>query len=149
MHGLSENTDGLVAQPRDDAAIGMAESVGVSGSDLAVALLEQSEDCIKMLSVDGHVDFINCNGLKAMEIDHPEMLDGKLWWELWPTKSQALVEEKFRDSLGGRETNFEGECPTAKGLIKRWALNLRPLFSRNGPVVAILCTSRDVTARQK
>lgn len=131
----------------DRNAIDHAEAVGVTGADLAVALLEQSKDCIKMISVDGNVDFINCNGLKAMEIDDPEILKGKLWWELWPEPSRPYVEGKFRESLGGRETTFEGECPTAKGVLKRWALNLRPLGSLGGPVVAVLCTSRDITSR--
>lgn len=129
----------------DAVAIRVAGSVGLSGSELAVAMLEQSPDCIKMLSIDGHLDFINCNGLDAMEIDQPELVIGKLWWELWPESIQWFIKQQFREALQGHETSFEAECPTAKGEPRKWVVNLRPLVASAGAVVSILSTSRDVT----
>lgn len=130
---------------RDAIAVSVVNSVGLSVGDLAIAMLEQSRDCIKLLSVDGHLEFMNCNGRAAMEIDHPEMVIGKLWWELWPESAQEFVRQKFGEALQGRETEFEAECPTAKGAMRRWVVNLRPLSAKAGPIVSILSTSRDIT----
>ena len=127
-------------------AITIAGSVGLSGNDLAVGLLEQSKDCVKLLSIDGHLDFMNCNGLDAMEIEHSDSVIGRLWWELWPEPSRSFVARNFQSAAQGTESNFEADCPTAKGAPRRWSVNLRPLFSSAGPVVSVLCTSRDVTA---
>lgn len=129
----------------DALAISEVHSVGLSGSDLAIAILEQSPDCIKMLSLDGHLNFINCNGLEAMEIDRPDSVIGKHWWDLWPKPVQGFVKQKFCEALKGHETSFEAECPTAKGTKRKWVVNLRPLVAAAGPVVCILSTSRDVT----
>ncbi|WP_241657309.1 PAS domain-containing protein [Aurantiacibacter suaedae] len=118
----------------------------MSAADLAAAMLAQSEDCIKLLSIDGHLDFMNCNGLSAMQIEEPHKVIGKLWWELWPETSQALVQAKFREAAEGIEASFEAICPTAKGASRRWSVNLRPLFAKDGPVVSILCTSRQIPA---
>ena len=130
----------------DAAAIDVAQTVGVGPQDLAIALLEQSSDCIKMLSIDGHLDFINCNGLAAMEIDNSQQVLGKLWWELWPEESREFVKRKFAKAVQGQKVEFKASCPTAKGHKRRWCVNMRPLLAISGPVVSILASSRDITA---
>ncbi|WP_232343377.1 PAS domain-containing protein [Novosphingopyxis sp. YJ-S2-01] len=126
-------------------AITIAGSVGLSGNDLAVGLLEKSKDCVKLLSIDGHLDFMNCNGLLALEIDDTADVIGRLWWDLWPEPSRPFVEARFRIAAQGGEAEFEADCPTAKGALRRWSVNLRPLCAASGQVVSVLCTSRDVT----
>ncbi len=127
------------------AAIAASHAVGLSGEDLALALLEQSEDCVKLLSIDGHLEFMNCAGLRAMEIENPAKFIGNLWWDLWPTHSRAQVCEEFRLAAAGNMRVFEADCPTAQGSPRSWVVSLKPLIARQGSVVSILCTSRDVT----
>ena len=128
----------------DAGSLAVVNSIGLTGDDLALCLLEQSEDCIKLLSVDGHLEFMNCGGLTAMEIDRPEMVLGKLWWNLWPKESQRYVEARFREALEGKTVLFEASCPTAKGNPRRWSVNMKPMLARNGPVVSVLATSREI-----
>lgn len=128
----------------DARSLEVVSQVGLDSSDLALCLLEQSPDCVKILSVDGTLDFMNCNGLDAMEIEEPEKVLGQLWWHLWPDHSQAMVEANFRSSLGGRTVQFEAFCPTAKGNPRNWAVNLKPMIARDGPVVSVLATSREI-----
>ena len=90
-------------------AITIAGSVGLSGNDLAVGLLEQSKDCVKLLSIDGHLDFMNCNGLLAMEIDDTADVIGRLWWDLWPEPSRPFVEARFRLAAQGGEAEFAAD----------------------------------------
>ncbi len=129
----------------DAQAVSVLGSVGLGGDDFAVALLEQSNDCVKILSMDGRLEFMNCNGMAAMEIDAPELVIGKLWWDLWPASSREFVKQNFLEAVQGRETGFEAECPTAKGSHRRWIVSLRPLSAPDGQVVSVLSTSRDVT----
>lgn len=129
----------------DANAISIVASVGLSGDDLAVAMLNQSDDCIKLLNIDGRLEFMNCNGLDAMEIAQPDMVLGKFWWELWPKQSRTFVERKFLEAARGEESSFEADCPTAMGTHRRWSVNLRPICARTGLVVSVLCISRDIT----
>lgn len=133
-----------VPESREENSLAVIGAVGLNGSDLALSLLEQSDDCIKLLSVDGQLEFMNCGGLGAMEIDRPEMVLGKLWWALWPEESQSFVKEKFFSVLNGRTVVFEASCPTAKGNRRFWSVNLKPLFAKDGPVVSVLATSREI-----
>ena len=134
----------LVPSSPDAASIAAVNAVGLDGSDLALALLEQSEDCVKILSVDGHLEFMNCVGLNTMEIDGPEVVVGRLWWELWPEPSQAFIRERFKAALRGKAVAFEASCPTFKGRPCRWSVNLKPMCAAAGPVVSVLVTSREI-----
>ena len=123
----------------------MAGAVDLCGDELALGLLDHGEDCIKLLSVDGHLEFMNCGGLTAMEIAQPELVLGKLWWSLWPAGSQGFVQQQFRRALLGENLTFEASCPTAKGTPRRWSVNLKPLCSKAGLVVAVIATSRKIS----
>ncbi len=120
-------------------------SVGVSGENLALALLEQSDDCIKMLSLDGRLEYMNCAGLRAMEIDDQNMVLGQHWWDLWPKEAGPMLRDSFNAALSGIPQRFASNCPTARGTPKSWVIDLRPLKSQACPIVSVLCTSRDVT----
>ncbi len=94
------SSDETVRQSPDADSLSTVRSVGLNGDDLALCLLEQSEDCVKILSIDGTLDFMSCNGLGAMEIDDPSRVLGQLWWTLWPDNSRAMVEDNFKNALG-------------------------------------------------
>ena len=139
-----QNQSQLAHRSADGRLLEVVSQVGLDSSDLALCLLEQSPDCVKILSVDGTLDFMNCNGLDAMEIEEPEKVLGQLWWHLWPDHSQAAVEANFRSALGGRTVEFQAFCPTAKGTPRNWSVNLKPMIARDGPVVSVLATSREI-----
>ena len=136
--------DEMVRPSPDADSLSTVRLIGLSGDDLALCLLEQSEDCVKIISIDGTLDFMSCNGLSAMEIDDPSMVLGKLWWTLWPDESRAMAEDNFKNAIGGRTVTFEAFCPTAKGNLRFWAVNLKPMIARDGPVVSVLATSREI-----
>tara|TARA_B100001179_G_C18493258_1_gene360944 strand:+ start:122 stop:532 length:411 start_codon:yes stop_codon:yes gene_type:complete len=131
----------------DAESICVVNAVGLKGDDLAISLLEQSDDCIKLLSLEGRLEFMNCGGLHKMEIGRPERVLGKMWWDLWPSESQRYVQEQFERAVQGTPVTFEASCPTAKGNPRRWSVNLKPLCSKAGPVVSILATSREIPDR--
>ena len=70
----------VVDRSPDAKAISVVHSVRLEESDLALRLIEQSEKCVKLLSIDGKLEFMNCGGMKAMEIDDPSAIYGKFWW---------------------------------------------------------------------
>ena len=138
------SSDEPVRQSPDADSLSTVRSVGLNGDDLALCLLEQSEDCVKILSIDGTLDFMSCNGLSAMEIDDPSRVLGQVWWSLWPDHSRAMVEDNFKNAIGGRTVTFEASCPTAKGNPRHWSVNLKPMIARDGLVVSVLATSREI-----
>ena len=114
--------------------------------DVMIALLEQSRDCVKILGIGGTLDFMNCGGLDALELEDFEGVRGKLWWKLWPEHTQELVKKAFERARAGFDVQFSAECPTQRGNMRHWAVSLKPMTTDEGHVVGVLCTSRDVPA---
>ncbi|WP_195908372.1 PAS domain-containing protein [Novosphingobium sp. Gsoil 351] len=117
--------------------------------DMLATVLDQSEDCVKILDPDGRVEFMNRNGRCSMEIDDFATVSGKPWHTLWPEDAANQVRDALAAALVGRSSRFEAFCPTAKGTPKWWDIQVSPVRGNAGDVLAILAVSRDVTERHR
>ncbi len=118
----------------------------VSG-ELLIALLDQSQDCIKLLGPTGHLDYMNRNGLCAMEIGDLAQVAGKAWWEIWPVDAEPAIRHAIAEARAGRHARFEAFCPTTKGAPRWWEVSVSPVNDRDGRLVGIVAISRDVSER--
>jgi PAS domain S-box-containing protein len=122
---------------------------GELSRDMLAALLDQSEDCVKILDLDGHVDFMNRNGRCIMEIDDFCVIAGSPWDALWPEETRETVRAAVASARSGEATRFEAFCPTAKGTPKWWEVTISPVRDEAGEAFALLSISRDVTERRR
>lgn len=118
---------------------------GLHSRDMLATVLDQSEDCVKILDPAGRVDFMNRNGRCAMEVDDFCSIAGQSWETLWPEDAADDVRNAVREALAGRSSRFDAFCPTAKGTPKWWDVQVSPVRNEKGEVFAILSVSRDVT----
>ena len=128
------------------------------GSDKAVlegagayflSIVEASRDCIRVISADGFVEYMNAQGQALFEIDD---FDGrnrsKYWPDMWPEESRSTVEHALRRGMGGEVSAFRAVCPTAKGDPRWWDTMVSPILEE-GRVIRVLATSRDVTGEKR
>jgi PAS domain S-box-containing protein len=108
------------------------------------AVLDQSPDCIKILSSDGTLDYMNKNGQCAMEIDDFSSVAGLPWVSLWPSESRAAIESALEQAASGRPAHLQLECPTAKGNPRWWNLSVTSFTTESGQK-GFISISRDVT----
>lgn len=122
----------------------------VAGS-MMIALLEQSQDCVKLMQPDGTLGFMNRNGRCSMEIDDFCAVEGTQWWDMWPAEAQPVVRQAVSQAAAGLDSRFEALCPTAKGTAKWWDVTVSPVRDNHGKIFQIVSFSRDVTdqARDK
>jgi two-component sensor histidine kinase len=132
----------------DPDTVSFIASTQVQLPSVVTGLLGQSDDCVKVLEVDGALSFMNCNGREAMHIADFSSVQGKLWWELWPEDDRPMVQSSVLAAAQGRSVRFEGFCPTAQGEPRWWDVSVSPMRNDRGEVCALLSTSRDVTARR-
>jgi PAS domain S-box-containing protein len=132
--------------------------VADEGSDKAVlegagayflSVVEASRDCIRVISADGAVEYMNAQGQALFEIDDFEGRNRKKYWpDLWPVESRSLVEEALRSAMSGQAAAFRAQCPTAKGHLRWWDTTVSPILD-DGRVIRVLATSRDVTGEMR
>nr|WP_246351915.1 PAS domain-containing protein [Sphingobium subterraneum] len=119
-------------------------TAALSAETLA-AVFDQSVDCVKLLGLDGSVQWMNGNGLCAMEIDNFDHLRGRPWASFWPQESQQTILAAMPDALSGRTVRFEAFCPTAKGNPRWWHVTVSRVTDTRGQDTGFLAVSRDVT----
>lgn len=112
---------------------------------LGASLFEASEDCVKVVGLDGELLAMNANGLCLMEIEDFEALRGQPWASLWPVEHQAAVSASVENARAGKVSRFSAHCPTAKGTPKLWEIIVSPVFDDQGAPVRMVSISRDVT----
>lgn len=120
------------------------------GGEFFASAIAGYPDCVRVLDLDGCVEFMNPRGLALFEIDAFEPNQGKYWPDLWPTETRPLVEAALKAAMAGEVRSFEAFCPTAKGAPRWWDTVVFPVFvSGDSKPVRLLARSRDITRERE
>jgi PAS domain S-box-containing protein len=123
----------------------------VHGSSLAprsrlAAVLDSLPDCVKVLSVDGVIRFVNVPGLALMEAEATAELVGKNYADFWPDLGSNVL-KAIRAAADGRETGIEGKFVSLKG-TSRWGEALfKRVESAEPNEIEVISVTRDTAAR--
>lgn len=110
--------------------------------------LESSPDCMKILDLDGCVQFINRNGVVLLGARDPAAMLGRPWLELWEEPERTVAAQALDAAAGRQVQRFTAPTRTFAGEIRYFDVVLSPLRDDTGDCIAILVTSRDVTERE-
>ena len=137
------------ATPHDPLTLELGISFAEVSGNLMMSLLEQSQDCVKLLDTDGKLGFMNRNGRCNLEIDDFCAVEGQHWWDLWPDEAKPVVRQAVVDAMNGKDTRFEAFCPTIKGTPRWWDVTVSPVRDNAGTIFQLVSFSRDVTEQVK
>ncbi|MEH2174354.1 PAS domain-containing protein [Nostoc sp.] len=141
--------DGFVATWRDITTRQQTEEALRQSEEFKNRILDSSSDCIKVLSLDGRLLYMNTGGLCLMEIDDLNSYLNTEWLCFWEGSSQQQAQEALAATKTGKVSIFRGYCPTAKGTPKWWEVVVSPILDGSGQLERILLISRDITDRKK
>lgn len=116
----------------------------LNGETLAAALA-QSVDCVKLISLDGRIMWMNPNGICLMEIDDFAAYENAQWSDLWPAEGQPAILAGLTSAATGNVARFDAFCPTAKGTPKYWNVCISQVHDTHGDHCGYLGVSRDIT----
>ncbi|WP_240655989.1 putative bifunctional diguanylate cyclase/phosphodiesterase [Paraburkholderia phosphatilytica] len=125
----------LAARDREAAALA-----------LAGALLDTNQECMKLLSLDGHMLRLSEYGATLMDLASPHDITGADWLGFWKGDDRTAADAALAGARDGRRTSFRGWCNTAAGRPKAWDCRLTPVFDARGRVLAVICASTDITS---
>jgi PAS domain S-box-containing protein len=129
---------------RKKAELALRESENFSRS-----VLQASPDCVKVMSGDGKIEFMNVHSQTQMEIDDSDSYIGQHWVSLWPEKIRETVESALAAAKSGNSIQFEAFRPTMKGTPKWWDVAVSPILDVDGHCKHIIAVSRDISQRKR
>ncbi len=132
----------IAAQRRFVAARNVLHSEAFSRS-----LLKASLDCVKVLSTDGHIEFVNAQGLELIQLHTEDQVLGQEYAALWPEDERWKIRKAVEQAGQGQATRVEGFCPTSQGEPRWWEVSCSPFEVAGTRHPKIVCISRDISRR--
>lgn len=124
-----------------------ADDLVVKNADFNRLVLETTTDCIKILGLDGRLEFMNAGGQRVMEVEDFSRLSGCPWTEFWQGDERGKASDAVETAKAGRTARFEGPANTAKGNPRYWEVTVSPILGPGGKPEKLLSISRDITDR--
>jgi PAS domain S-box-containing protein len=132
----------ITRRKRDEEALRQAQEINRR-------IAESTGDCVKILSLDGRLVYINAEGLRILEINDAGELLNRPFLGFWDGAVRQAAEEALALALRGGRGRFQAMRRTASGKAKWWDIIVTPITGANDTVVQLLAVSRDVTERRR
>jgi PAS domain S-box-containing protein len=132
----------ITRRKRDEEALRQAQEINRR-------IAESTGDCVKILSLDGRLVYINAEGLRILEINDAGELLNRPFLGFWDGEARRAAEEALALALRGELGRFQGMRRTASGKAKWWDVIVTPITGVNDRVVQLLAVSRDITERRR
>jgi two-component sensor histidine kinase len=113
--------------------------------DLLRGVLAGCGDCIKVLDLDGRLQFMSEGGKRVMEVEDFSALKGCPWPDLWAGEGNAQAAVAVAAAREGRTSHFRNAANTAKGNPRYWDVQVSPIFGEGQKPAYLLSISRDIT----
>jgi PAS domain S-box-containing protein len=145
LRGAGGEIVGITVSAEEITEAKRAEQALRESEELNRRILASSADCIKVVNLDGRVEFVSDGGATILELDDSAQVTGKSWTDLWPEAERAKVLAAMEEAKRGDTARFEGPAPTAKGSPRWWDVVVTPISGADGRPEKLLAVSRDVT----
>lgn len=139
----------ITAAKHREAERQQAEADLRESEELKQRILESTHDCIKVLSLDGRILYLNKGGLQLLEIDQPESILDTDWVTFWQGEDQQKANSAIELAQAGNVGQFNGYCPTRKGQPRWWDVIVSAVRNPAGQVSQLLVVSRDITKQKQ
>jgi two-component sensor histidine kinase len=119
---------------------------GLAGNDDVLrSVLAGCGDCIKILDLDGRLQFMSEGGKRVMEVEDFGKLKGCPWPDFWAGEGNANALRAVETAKAGGVGRFKGAANTAKGNERYWDVQVSPILGVDGSPSHLLSISRDIT----
>ncbi|MBD2014357.1 PAS domain-containing protein [Microcoleus sp. FACHB-53] len=112
-------------------------------------ILESSDDCIKVLDLEGRIVLMSPAGQALLGIQDITPFLNTSWAEFWQGADQQAAIEAIAQARVGKVATFQGYRPTLSGEPKWWDSKVSSIRGAEGQIERLLCISRDITERKQ
>ena len=108
-------------------------------------IIKSSYDCIKVLDLEGRLQFMSRGGQDLLEIHDITPYLNESWVDFWKGAYQVAALDAISKAKKGCLGSFQGFCPTVSGRPRWWDVIITPIEGTDGNVERLLSISRDIT----
>src|ERR1700723_3097243 len=113
-------------------------------------LIACSQDCIKMLDLEGRLLWMNEGGMQALEICDLGPFVNSSWIQFWEGEDRKAAQAAVETARNGGTGRFTGYFATTTSKQPRWwDVVVSPIRDSEGKPERLLAVSRDVTEHKR
>lgn len=112
---------------------------------LLATVLDQTHDCIKLLDLEGTIQYVNRQGAEAMELTSPSELVGQSYRARWPAKILPVLDKALAAARDGDLARFTASRPRSDGSPSWWDVTVSPVRANSGAITHFITIARDTT----
>lgn len=116
-----------------------------NNEDVLRGVLAGCGDCIKILDLEGRLQFMSEGGKRVMEVEDFGTLKGCPWPDFWSGEGNLEAKRAVETAKAGGTGRFKGPANTAKGNPRYWDVQVSPILDADGKPSHLLSISRDIT----
>ena len=120
-----------------------------ASEELKQRILESSQDCIKVLTLNSEIAYISTGGLSLLAIDEPTSVLNTCWLDFWQGEDYEKARQAIEVAKAGNTGQFQGYLPNRKGTPKWWDSIITPLRNGAGQITQLVAVSRDITKQKQ
>lgn len=113
------------------------------------SFIESSNDCIKILDLEGRLRYLSEAGQRQMHIKDVEPYLNTPYAHFWNGSDRDESLRAIAAARAGGNGRFTGYAATADGEPRWWDVAISPVVGVDGKVRSLLAVSRDITARRR
>ncbi|MEP7151505.1 MAG: PAS domain S-box protein, partial [Nitrospira sp.] len=129
----------------DITAMKEAELALHNSEEFTNQILRSSADCMKVLDLDGRLQYMNDTGQTLLTITDISTYINQPWGDFWEGDDRNAALAALEAARAGEMGKFVGFCPTTTGQAKWWDVQVTPMLDAEGHVRRLLAISRDIT----
>ena len=141
--------DGLALFWRDVTDRKRAEIALERNEAFSREVLAASQDCIKVLTLDGRLEVMSEGGRRALFINDIAPFVGVCWAETFEPDGRASAHAAINEARSGGSARFEAGLKTQQNELRWWDTLVSPIFGEDGRPEKLLALSRDVTEKKQ
>jgi PAS domain S-box-containing protein len=108
-------------------------------------IIEGSVDGVKVLDLEGRIQYMSPPGQRALEIEDEDQFLGRHWVSFWKEDDRPKAEAALAAARSGGVGYFQGDCPTMGGTNKSWDVRISSALGKDGGIERLVAVSRDIS----
>ncbi|MBS0642471.1 MAG: PAS domain-containing protein [Proteobacteria bacterium] len=132
------------ATERKKAELALARS-----EEFSRRILASSNDCIKVLGLDGRLESLSEGGTRRLQITNLPALLGQPWTDIIEAEDRQAAQRAVLGAAGGETRRIEVRTRDVSGQLLHWDSILTPIMGHDGHPEKVLVVSRDTSERMQ
>lgn len=118
---------------------------GAEAGDVLASIFSHSCDCIKLIGLDGRLEYVSDSAKDALGLPSTESAIGQCWPSMWPDGERERISDAIASAATGESVRLKAATGDSAD-ARHWDIAISPVRRPDGNLTHLLAISTEITA---